>query len=219
MEEKTLGVLGGVGPLATIYFADLVVKMTDAKTDQEHISMVILNHGAIPDRTDYILDHSKPNPLPVMIADAKKLQAAGCDYIVIPCNTAHYFYDEIQKNVDIPIINIIEETVKYAIKTVPGLKTLGVLATEGTIKSGAYERVADRYSIDCKFPDEEDIFEFMRIIGDMKKKGCDAVILGCTELSIIDKDFNLSKKDSKIIDSMEVLARRSIDLCGKKIKE
>ena len=92
MEEKTLGVLGGVGPLATIYFADLVVKMTDAKTDQEHISMVILNHGAIPDRTDYILDHSKPNPLPVMIADAKKLQAAGCDYIVIPCNTAHYFY-------------------------------------------------------------------------------------------------------------------------------
>ena len=238
MEEKTLGVLGGVGPLATIYFADLVVKMTDAKTDQEHISMVILNHGAIPDRTDYILDHSKPNPLPVMIADAKKLQAAGCDYIVIPCNTAHYFYDEIQKNVDIPIINIIEETVKYAIKTVPGLKTLGVLATEGTIKSGSYERVADRYSIDCKFPDEEDkrslmniiygevkagekvdIFEFMRIIGDMKKKGCDAVILGCTEPSIIDKDFNLSKKDSKIIDSMEVLARRSIDLCGKKIKE
>ena len=115
---------------------------------------------------------------------------------------------------------------------------LGVLATEGTIKSGSYERVADRYSIDCKFPDEEDkrslmniiygevkagekvdIFEFMRIIGDMKKKGCDAVILGCTELSIIDKDFNLSKKDSKIIDSMEVLARRSIDLCGKKIKE
>lgn len=141
MEEKTLGVLGGVGPLATIYFADLVVKMTDAKTDQEHISMVILNHGAIPDRTDYILDHSKPNPLPVMIADAKKLQAAGCDYIVIPCNTAHYFYDEIQKNVDIPIINIIEETVKDAIKTVPGLKTLGVLATEGTIKSGSYERV------------------------------------------------------------------------------
>ena len=76
MEEKTLGVLGGVGPLATIYFADLVVKMTDAKTDQEHISMVILNHGAIPDRTDYILDHSKPNPLPVIIADAKKLQGA-----------------------------------------------------------------------------------------------------------------------------------------------
>lgn len=238
MDEKTLGVLGGVGPLATIYFADLVVKMTDAKTDQEHISMVILNHGAIPDRTDYILDHSKPNPLPVMSADAKKLQAAGCDYIVIPCNTAHYFYDEIQKNVDIPIINIIDETVKYAIKTVPGLKTIGVLATEGTIKADAYRKITDKYNLICKTPDDEDqqslmniiygevkagekvdIFEFMRIIGDMKKHGCDAVVLGCTELSIINKDFGLTKKDGKIIDSMEVLARRSIELCGKKIKE
>ena len=237
MKEKTLGVLGGVGPLATIYFADLVVKMTDAKTDQEHIAMVILNHGSIPDRTDYILDNTKPNPLPVMAADAKKLQAADCDFIVIPCNTAHYFYDEIQKNVSIPIINIIEETVKYAIETVPNLKTLGVLATEGTIKSEAYRKITDKYGIECKIPDEDDqqslmniiygevkagkevdIFEFMRIVGNMRKQGCEAVVLGCTELSIINKDFELSKKDKRIIDSMEVLARRSIELCGKKIK-
>lgn len=237
MEEKTLGVLGGVGPLATIYFADLVVKMTDAKSDQEHIAMVILNHGSIPDRTNYILDNTKPNPLPVMIADAKKLQAADCDYIVIPCNTAHYFYDEIQKNVNVPIVNIIEETVKYAIKIVPDLKTLGVLATEGTIKSEAYRKVTDKYGVECKTPDAEDqqslmniiygevkagkdvdIFEFMRIVGNMRKQGCEAIVLGCTELSIINKDFELTKKDSKIIDSMEVLARRSIELCGKKIK-
>lgn len=237
MEEKTLGVLGGVGPLATIYFADLVVKMTDAKSDQEHIAMVILNHGSIPDRTNYILDNTKPNPLPVMIADAKKLQAANCDYIVIPCNTAHYFYDEIQKNVNVPIVNIIEETVKYAIKIVPDLKTLGVLATEGTIKSEAYRKVTDKYGVECKTPDAEDqqslmniiygevkagkdvdIFEFMRIVGNMRKQGCEAIVLGCTELSIINKDFELTKKDSKIIDSMEVLARRSIELCGKKIK-
>lgn len=237
MEEKTLGVLGGIGPLATIYFADLVVKMTDAKSDQEHIAMVILNHGSIPDRTNYILDNTKPNPLPVMIADAKKLQAADCDYIVIPCNTAHYFYDEIQKNVNVPIVNIIEETVKYAIKIVPDLKTLGVLATEGTIKSEAYRKVTDKYGVECKIPDAEDqqslmniiygevkagkdvdIFEFMRIVGNMRKQGCEAIVLGCTELSIINKDFELTKKDSKIIDSMEVLARRSIELCGKKIK-
>lgn len=238
MKEKTLGVLGGVGPLATIYFADLVVKMTDAKTDQEHIAMVILNHASIPDRTDYILDNTKPNPLPIMAADAKKLQAADCDYIVIPCNTAHYFYDEIQKSVDIPIVNIIEETVQYAMQTIPDLTAIGVLATEGTVKSGAYHRVAEKHGLACKVPDGEDqqslmniiygevkagakvdIFEFMRIIGDMKKQGCGAVILGCTELSIINKDFELTKKDDKIIDSMEVLARRSIALCGKKIKE
>lgn len=235
MEEKTLGVLGGVGPLATVYFADLIVKMTDAKTDQEHIAMVILNHASIPDRTEYILDRSKPNPLPVMVADAKKLEAAGCDYIVIPCNTAHFFYEEIQESVGIPIVNIIAETVAYAKKTIPNLKCLGVLATEGTIAARAYQLAAEKNGIDYKTPcaenqkslmniiynqvkagKEVDIFEFMRIVGDMKKDGCDAVILGCTELSVINKDFKLNRAD--IIDSMEVLARVSIELCGKKIK-
>ncbi len=235
MKEKILGVLGGVGPLATIYFADLVVKMTDAKTDQEHIAMVILNHSSIPDRTDYILDRTKPNPLPVMINDAKMLQDDNCDYIVIPCNTAHYFYEEIQKSVSVPIINILEETVKYCEQTIPELKCIGVLATEGTVKSQAYQNIIEKHGHRCIVPsdddqkslmniiynevkagEEVDIFEFQRIIGDMKKLGCDAVILGCTELSVIKKDFNLSRND--IVDSMECLARASIIACGKKLK-
>ena len=99
MAEKTLGILGGIGPLATVYFMDLIVKMTDAVKDQDHISMIVLNHAAIPDRTEFILDNSKPNPLPVMIDDAKKLQAAGADYVVMPCNTAHYFYEQIQASI------------------------------------------------------------------------------------------------------------------------
>ncbi|MBE6827076.1 MAG: aspartate/glutamate racemase family protein [Ruminococcaceae bacterium] len=235
MDEKILGVLGGVGPLATIYFADLVVKMTDAKTDQEHIAMVILNHSSIPDRTEYILDKSKPNPLPVMVRDAKVLEEDGCSYIVIPCNTAHYFYDEIQKSVNVPIINILEETVKYCESTVPGIKKIGVLATEGTVKSESYQRIINKHSLECVLPDGEDqrslmniiynqvkagqevdIFEFQRIIGNLKKQGCDAVILGCTELSIIKKDFNIDRPD--IVDSMECLARASILACGKKLK-
>lgn len=235
MEEKVLGVLGGVGPLATIYFADLVIKMTDAKTDQEHIAMIILNHASIPDRTEYILDNKKPNPLPVMIADAQKLEKDGADYIVIPCNTAHYFFDEIQKSVRVPIINILEETVRYAEKTVPNLKCLGILATEGTVISGAYQNIIKKHGLDFRVPSEEDqkslmhiiydevkagekvdICEFLRIVGELKKMGCDAVILGCTELSVIKKDFNLSRHD--IVDSMECLARASISLCGKPIK-
>lgn len=236
MKEKVLGVLGGVGPLATIYFADLIVKMTDAKTDQEHIAMVILNHSSIPDRTEYILDKTKPNPLPVMVKDAQMLEQDNCDYIVIPCNTAHYFYDEIQKSVQVPIINILEETVSYCERTVPNLKKLGVLATEGTIKSQAYQNIIEKHGLECILPNEEDqksvmniiynqvkageevdIFEFQRIIGDMKKLGCDAVILGCTELSIIKKDFKLDRAD--IVDSMECLARASILACGKKLKD
>lgn len=235
MKEKVLGVLGGVGPLATIYFADLVIKMTDAKSDQEHIAMVILNHASIPDRTEYILDNRKPNPLPVMIADAQQLERDNCDYIVIPCNTAHYFFDEIQKSVHVPIINILEETVSYAEKTVPNLKCLGILATEGTVKSGAYQAIVKKHGLSCCVPNEEDqkslmhiiydqvkagekvdICEFLRIVGELKKAGSDAVILGCTELSVIKKDFNLHQAD--IVDSMECLARTSIALCGKNIK-
>lgn len=236
MEEKVLGVLGGVGPLATIYFADLVIKMTDAKTDQEHIAMIILNHASIPDRTEYILDNRKPNPLPMMVADAQKLQNDGADYIVIPCNTAHYFFDAIQKSVSVPIINILEETVCYAEKTVPNLKCLGILATEGTVISGAYQNIIRKHGLDYRVPSEEDqkslmhiiydqvkagervdICEFLRIVGELKKAGSDAVILGCTELSVIKKDFNLSRHD--IVDSMECLARKSIALCGKTLKK
>lgn len=235
MKEKVLGILGGVGPLATIYFADLVIKMTDAKSDQEHIAMVILNHASIPDRTEYILDNTKPNPLPVMIADAQQLERDDCDYIVIPCNTAHYFFDEIQKSVSVPIINILEETVSYAEKTVPNLKTLGILATEGTVKSGAYQSIIEKHGLSCCVPNEDDqkslmhiiydqvkagekvdICEFLRIVGELKKAGSDAVILGCTELSVIKKDFNLNR--ANIVDSMECLARASITLCGKNIK-
>ena len=170
MKEKVLGVLGGVGPLATIYFADLVVKMTDAKTDQEHIAMVILNHSSIPDRTEYIMDKSKPNPLPVMINDAKMLEEDSCDYIVIPCNTAHYFYDEIQKSVSIPIINILEETVKFCEKTIPDIKKIGVLATDGTIKSMAYQNIIEKHGLECIVPSQEDQQSVMNIIYNHNKR-------------------------------------------------
>ncbi|MBR1780405.1 MAG: aspartate/glutamate racemase family protein [Oscillospiraceae bacterium] len=235
MKEKVLGVLGGVGPMATVYFADLVVRMTEAETDQDHISMVILNHPTIPDRTAYILDHSKPNPVPVMVEDARRLEADGCDYIVIPCNTAHYFYDEIQRNVRVPILNILEETVRACQETVPNLKTIGVLATDGTIQSHAYQNIIERHGLTCIVPEPGDqaslmtiiyeqvkagrpvdLFEFHRIIGEMKKRGCDAVILGCTELSIIHRDANLRRPD--VVDSMECLARSSILACGKQLR-
>ena len=236
MQEKVLGVLGGVGPLATVYFADLVIKMTDAKTDQEHIPMVILNHASIPDRTAYILDRTKPDPLTVMVSDAKKLERDGCDCIVIPCNTAHYFYDAMQQSVRIPILNILEETVAYAEKTVPNLRCIGILATEGTVASGAYQTVIQKHGLDYRLPTTEDqaslmhiiydqvkagekadICEFLRIVGALKKAGCEAVVLGCTELSVIRKDFSLTQPE--LVDSMECLARASIRFCGKRLRE
>ncbi len=234
MSEKTLGILGGLGPLATVYFMDLIVKMTDAKTDQDHISMIVLNHPSIPDRTDYILDNAKPNPLPVMIEDAKKLEAAGASFVVMPCNTAHFFYEQIQKNIDIPMLNIIEETVKFA-KEKKGVKKLGILATKGTVSAGSYQAMCEKYGIEWAIPSENDeqslmniiynevkagkkinIDEFIKIIENMRFDGCDGVALGCTELSVINKDFGLARQN--VTDSLEVLAIRSIELCEKKVK-
>ena len=234
MSEKILGVLGGLGPLATVYFMDLIVKMTEAKKDQEHISMIVLNHAAIPDRTEFILDASKPNPLPMMIEDAKKLQSAGADYVVMPCNTAHFFYEQIQHNIDIPMLNIIEETVKFA-RNEKNVKKLGILATKGTVSAGSYQRMCEKYGIEWAIPSLQDeqslmniiynqvkagkeinINEFLKIVENMKADGCDAVTLGCTELSVINKDFALGRDD--VIDSLEVLAKRSIELCGKTVK-
>lgn len=234
---KTLGILGGLGPLATVYFANMIVEMTEAEKDQDHIPMVILNDAQIPDRTAYILGESEESPLPKMKEDARKLENAGCDVIVIPCNTAHYFFDEIAKEVRIPLINILEETVKACREQNPGLKKIGVLATRGTIETDSYKRFTDQYGIGYVVPGEEDqaslmniiynevkagkevdILEFMRIIGDMVKAGSDAVVLGCTELSIINRDYHLTQRHRNIVDSMEVLARRSIRFCGKKVK-
>lgn len=234
-KEIKLGVLGGVGPLATIYFAELVIRHTDATTDQQHVSMIILNHAAIHDRTNYILDPSEPNPLPQMIDDAKTLERAGADYIVIPCNTAHFFYDEIQNSVNTKIINIIEETVLHIKNTMPDAKKVGILATKGTLVSGSYQNMLKKHGLDYAVPDDGDtealmeiiydqvkagkqvnIESFWRIINNLKKAGCDCVVLGCTELSIIYRDYSIA--DETIIDSLVTLAKKSIKLCGKKIK-
>ena len=96
MENITAGVMGGLGPMASVYFYKMVVDMTDAKTDQEHVDMVITNRATTPDRSTYILGKSDENPADVLISDAQKLEQFGVDFIVITCNTAHYFYDKIK---------------------------------------------------------------------------------------------------------------------------
>lgn len=234
MKKATLGVIGGVGPLATVYFADMVVRLTRAACDQDHIPMLIFNDSQIPDRTAHIMDSSKPNPLPTMIRDAKLLESCGVDYIAIPCNTAHYFYSQIQSSVKIPIINIIEETVKHIISNIDSVKKIGIMATAGTIYAGSYQRECQKHSIECLVPNEAeqralmdiiynqvkagrpvDNESFMAIIEGLKSRGCDAVILGCTELSIIHSDLKLNRPD--VIDSLRTLAEVSIKKCNKRV--
>lgn len=233
MENLLVGVLGGLGPMATVYFYDLVVEMTDAKNDQEHVDMIIMNRASTPDRTAYIIGKSDSSPLDVLIKDARRLEKAGANFLVLTCNTAHYFYKEISESISIPLLNMIEETVDYAIDQKH--KKIGILATTGNIKTELYQNMCRQKGVDFFVLDEEyqnkvmkiiyddvksgkkaNMKEFDEIIDKVKENGCDCVILGCTELSIIKKDENLD--DNFFVDSSEVLAMNTIIKSGRKLK-
>ncbi len=229
-KNKLLGVLGGLGPMATVYFYELLTSLTDARSDQEHIDMVISSRATTPDRTAYILGQSDVDPINAMIEDANKLVAFGAQIIAIPCNTAHYFYDQLSAAVDVPILNIVEESVAYLKKD--GIKKFGLLATDGTVKSGTYQKYCEDHDILCVTPDTSHQSRVMEIIYDqikqgksvnmesfyeiahyMRSLGCERIILGCTELSLIKRDEKLS---DFYTDSLECLALATIRACGKK---
>lgn len=226
--KKTLGIIGGVGPLATMFLGEVIVRLTKAQKDQEHVHTIIDNDTSIPDRTAYILGESTENPVPILIRDAKKLAAAGADLICMPCNTAHTFYHELQDGSPVPVLHMIDTTASRAADL--GAKRVGILATDGTLASKVYQQALLNKGIDPILPDEAIQKEVMSFIYDYIKAGksvtqnqwakieqamftlkCDNIILGCTELSIINKDLKLNKR---YIDSLVVLAESAIVACG-----
>ena len=224
-----LGVLGGLGPMSTVYFCELLTSHTLALCDADHIDMLISSRATTPDRTAYILDKTAPDPLPVMLAEAHRLEAAGVDLLVMPCNTAHYFYDGLAAGCKTPILNIIDETTAHLART--GVRTFGLLATVGTIQSGAYERFCKKRGLTCVTPTKEeqaivsdiifgqikqnkpvDMAAFASVAEALRQRGCEKIVLGCTELSLIKKQG----LDAELfVDSLDVLAWRTILACGK----
>lgn len=232
MNKKTLGIIGGVGPLATMFLGEMIVRLTKAKTDQEHVHTIIDNDTSIPDRTAYILNKSKVNPIPYLQRDIEKLIQAGAEIICIPCNTAHTFYDEMQHSSSVPVLHMIRMTAQRA--KLLGAKRVGILATDGTIASKVYQTSLEEVGIEPVIPNENTQKEVMSIIYDFVKAGnevtnsdwnkieqamdqlnCDKVILGCTELSIVNKELKLS---DYYIDSLIVLAEEAIKFCGYELK-
>ncbi len=224
-----LGILGGLGPMSTVYFCELLNRHTAATCDADHIDMLISSRATTPDRTAYILGKNTPDPLPAMLADARRLEAAGVDLIVMPCNTAHYFYDGLAEGCRVPILNIIDETTAHLTRL--GVQKFGLLATEGTVRSGAYERFCTPLGLTCISPTEEgqavisdiiygqikqnkpvDLSAFERVTNDLRTCGCEKIVLGCTELSLLNKQ---GLDNELFIDSLDVLAYRTIVACGK----
>lgn len=228
-QSNLLGVLGGLGPMSTVYFCELLTAHTKASCDSDHIDMLISSRASTPDRTAFILGSSQNDPLPVMIREAKRLTDAGADLIVIPCNTAHYFYDGIRAAIETPMLNIIEETVHHLHQQ--GVRTVGLLATEGTVRASAYASLCESLGMTCLVPTPNEqalissiiydrikqnqpvnMEQFYQVANSLRARGCERLVLGCTELSLLKRT---GLDDTLFIDSLEVLAYRTILACHK----
>ncbi|NLY21378.1 MAG: aspartate/glutamate racemase family protein [Tissierellia bacterium] len=231
MSKKKLGVLGGMGPLATAIFYEMIVKNTYANSDQEHIYTIIASHGSIPDRSKVILDgEDKSIVIDAVKEDLKLFETADISNIAIPCNTFHFFYDDVQKETNIPIINMVDEALKESVTSFGEGSTVMILGTDGTLKTNVYEKYAEKYPIKLIRPDAKIQKIVMKSIYDIKETGirkqdqindiiekvtkdniADGIILACTELSLVE----LTDENQKVsLDAMFSLVKQSIIRSG-----
>lgn len=231
--EPKLGVLGGMGPQATQVFYQYVLDRTEASCDQEHLPALILSDTGVPDRTASILTGNTEPMYQRLLADARLLEECGCTVIAIPCNTSHYFVDRIQQEIGIPILHMIRETARAL--TAQGLKRPGILATDGTIHTGLYQKEFAAFGIQAVTPSPEaqklvmsliyddvkagrpgDPDKFAAIHRDLEDQGCDCGVLACTELSVFANQHHLSRFYT---DAMAVLAERAVQACGRPLRQ
>lgn len=228
------GVLGGLGPAATVHFLQRVVELTDAARDQDHVDLLVWQHSSIPDRTGFLRGENE-SPEPALVADAIALERAGARFVAIPCNTALVWVDALRAAVDIEVLDTVDETVAAAGAAVPGLTHLGVLATDGTLSAGTYARSAAAAGVGLVVPDPDVQREVMAVIYDgvkagvpvsrerfdalvehLRGKGAQVVALGCTELSVL--RGGLGVEDPTVVDSIDAVARATILRSGARLR-
>lgn len=232
MLEKAIGILGGMGPLATADLFTKIVLMTDASCDNEHVRVYIDNNAHIPDRTPAIMGEGE-DPVPAMLESVKKLNNIGASVLIMPCNTAHYFLEKLRPHSAVPFISMIDETAK-ACKEQHGTKAVGLLGTAATINSGMYKRALELFDVPCIEPNarqKELLMEmiyavksgktdldkegFLEMLAEMKARGAQYFILGCTELPIVAQMFGLAEAT---LDPTTVVAKAAIEFCGYCVK-
>ncbi|MDO4813359.1 MAG: amino acid racemase [Eubacteriales bacterium] len=233
MNKKVIGIIGGMGPLATADLFQKIVLHTEAACDQEHLRVCIDSNTNIADRTAALL-HGGANPVPEMVKSAQRLASIGAEVLIMPCNTAHNFYDEVAASVDLPVLQMIALTRDALGKK--GVTCAGLLATDGTVQTGIYQRTFAGSGIELLVPEGDDQAAVMDIIyngvkaGDMNHdvaafrrtcenllaRGAEVLILGCTELP---PAFELYHLDYPNVDPTLELALGAIRFAGGQIKD
>ncbi len=228
--RRVVGVLGGMGPLATADFYTKLVRLTPARRDQDHLHVIIDSDPTIPDRTAAVLG-AGPDPTPALVAAARRLVRAGADLIAIPCNSAHVFLDAIRRAAGIPVLDLAEEVAAAASRLRPAPRRVGLLATTATVRAGLYHRAFEARGITVVEPDpahQERVMGAIRAIkaGDLGpavrgrvreaaaalvRSGARAIVLGCTELPLV---AGARWAAVPVLDGTEILARAVIREAG-----
>jgi len=221
--KPLLGVVGGMGTQATACFYQVLHSLQSVASEQEYLDVLLYSKPSIPDRTAFITGKSSESPLGHLIRAAQMLESAGASCIVVPCATSHFFYADLVKSVNVPVLNMLDETAKYVKEC--GIGNVCLLATDGTISGGYFHKAFDKYSINVTVPSDGMQSDLMNIIYDVKRGedvsvdvldliiqklrdgGAEAVVLGCTELCVI---TGSAKHNPVIINTLEVLAEAAI---------
>ncbi len=226
MDEKIIGILGGMGPEATADLYYRIIRATPAKKDSDHPRTIIYSNTKVPDRTAAILGEG-PSPLGEMVKAGAALEQAGADFLIMPCNTAHYFIDDLRAKMGIPVLDMIELTAEAFVDRLPDAGSAGLIATDGTVKSGIYERRFSDRGVDIVLPSIRLQSEAMKAIydhikaGDLQEgreiilrvadelviKDVKAILCGCTEVSLVLKDGDLT---IPVIDPLQILAEHAV---------
>jgi len=228
-ETKIAGVLGGMGPDATIDFMSKVIALARAETDQDHARMLVDHNPKVPDR-QIDSEEQRLAVREVLAEMAVGLEAAGADFLVMPCNTAHGFYDLAVDRTSIPFINIVDETVAMIKNREPDATTVGVLATDAALKAGLYQSAIHDAGMKILLPSigeqaslMQQVFKIKRgdqsaevahemsnIANALIQRGADVLIAGCTEIPLV---IAAERMTVPLVSSTDVLAERTADIC------
>ncbi len=228
--KKTLGIIGGMGPAATCDLMEKIISLTAASRDQDHLHIITDVNTNIPDRTDAIL-HNGADPTPELIKSGRRLEAAGADFLIMPCNTAHYYYEPLSAAVTIPVLHMPRLTA--AVLGGAGVKKAAVLATDGTVRSGVYDAALETEGVEPLYPDPRHQTMIMQLIYDgvkgrklplgsvpvreimdeLRARGAEKFLLACTELPLAFQALGISQD---CLDPTRVLAFSAVRFAGGK---
>jgi aspartate racemase len=227
--EKTAGIIGGMGPEATVDLMQRIIRLTPALDDRDHIHCLVDNNPKVPSRIKAIIDGRGEDPGPFIAGMAQGLEAAGADFLAIACNTAHFYYDTLCAAVRIPVIHMVKAVLDHLMEYHPGCSDIGILASPAIRITGLYDNILGSAGIRMIYPDQEDqdrLFQVIRkvkagdlgpgvqeqydrVCGHLQKRGAGLAVVACTELSVLGRETG---EALAVLDAAEVLAKRIVDV-------